>query len=36
MVEGSLGSIARSLGGASLPLMTNFAVDRDVLFKEGN
>lgn len=32
--EGQIGSAARAMGGASLPLLANFATDRDVLFKE--
>lgn len=32
VVEGSLGSNARVLGGASLPLLANFTRDRDVAF----
>jgi predicted NBD/HSP70 family sugar kinase len=31
---GSIGPNARALGGAALPLMANFARDREVLFKE--
>ena len=34
VVAGSIGSDARALGGASLPLLANFALDRNVLFKE--
>jgi predicted NBD/HSP70 family sugar kinase len=34
IVEGSLGSDARAMGAASLPLLANYAIDRDVLFKE--
>jgi predicted NBD/HSP70 family sugar kinase/biotin operon repressor len=34
MVEGSVGSRARAIGGACLPLLANFARDREVLFKE--
>ncbi len=33
IVEGSIGSDARAIGGASLPLLANFAVDRDVMFR---
>ncbi|MFO1070256.1 MAG: ROK family transcriptional regulator [Geminicoccaceae bacterium] len=33
IVEGSLGSPARALGGATIPLLANFAQDREVLFK---
>jgi predicted NBD/HSP70 family sugar kinase len=32
--EGSIGSGARAVGGACLPLLANFARDREVLFKE--
>ena len=31
---GSIGADARALGGAALPLLANFARDREVLFKE--
>ncbi len=31
---GTIGAAARALGGASLPLLANFATDRDVLFKD--
>ena len=34
VIEGSVGSNARSIGGACLPLLANFARDREVLFKE--
>jgi predicted NBD/HSP70 family sugar kinase len=34
VVEGTIGSDARVMGGASVPLLSNFAIDRDVLFKE--
>ena len=34
ILAGSIGSDARAMGGASLPLLANFAVDRNVLFKE--
>jgi predicted NBD/HSP70 family sugar kinase len=34
IVTGSIGSDARAMGAASLPLLANFAIDRDVLFKE--
>ena len=34
IVEGSLGTDARALGAASLPLFANYMIDRDVLFKE--
>ncbi len=33
-IEGMIGSGARAIGGACLPLLANFARDRDVLFKE--
>ena len=33
-IEGVIGSGARAIGGACLPLLANFARDRDVLFKE--
>ena len=33
LIEGSIGSDARALGGALLPLHTNFAPDRDVFLK---
>jgi predicted NBD/HSP70 family sugar kinase len=32
--EGSIGADARAVGGAALPLLANFARDREVLFKE--
>lgn len=32
--EGSLGSDARAMGGASLSLFANYMTDRDILFKE--
>lgn len=32
--EGTVGSGARAIGGACLPLLANFARDREVLFKE--
>ena len=32
--EGSIGSRARAIGGACLPLLASFSRDRDVLFKE--
>ncbi|HKQ95273.1 MAG TPA: ROK family transcriptional regulator [Aestuariivirgaceae bacterium] len=31
---GAIGAAARALGGASLPLIANFATDRDILFKD--
>ncbi|HWA19798.1 MAG TPA: ROK family transcriptional regulator [Devosia sp.] len=34
VVEGSIGSAARAMGGASLPLLANFTQDREVLFKD--
>ena len=34
IMEGTIGINARALGAASLPLTSNFMVDRDVLFKE--
>ena len=34
IVAGTIGADARALGGAALSLMANFAIDRDVLFKE--
>jgi len=34
IVEGSIGGDARVMGGASMPLIADFAIDRDVLFKE--
>jgi predicted NBD/HSP70 family sugar kinase len=34
LVEGSIGSAARPMGGACLPLLANFTQDREVLFKE--
>ena len=33
LVEGTLGSDARAIGGASLPLLANYAVDREVLLR---
>ena len=33
---GSIGSDARAMGAASLPLFANFIIDRDVLFKESS
>jgi len=32
--EGSIGSDARAMGGASLSLFANYMTDRDILFKE--
>jgi predicted NBD/HSP70 family sugar kinase len=34
IVEGSIGSGAREMGGACLPLLANFTKDREVLFKD--
>ncbi|MCP4383174.1 MAG: ROK family protein, partial [Hyphomicrobiales bacterium] len=34
IVEGSIGSAAREIGGACLPLLANYSRDREVLFKE--
>lgn len=34
LVEGSLGTSARALGGAAIPLLANFTQDREVLFKD--
>jgi predicted NBD/HSP70 family sugar kinase len=34
IVEGVLGGDARALGAASLPIIANFMINRDVLFKE--
>jgi predicted NBD/HSP70 family sugar kinase len=34
LVEGMLGSDARAMGGAAIPLLANFTQDREVLFKE--
>ena len=34
LVEGVLGSGARAMGGAAIPLLANFTQDREVLFKE--
>ena len=33
VVEGSIGSDARAIGGASLPLLANFAVDREIFLR---
>jgi len=35
IVSGSIGADAGSIGGAALPLIKNFAPDREVLFKDG-
>lgn len=34
VIEGEVGANARSIGGASLPLLARFLLDRDVLFKD--
>ena len=34
IVEGSVGSQARAIGGASLPLFSRYLLDQNVLFKE--
>ena len=34
IIAGMIGSDARALGAASLPLLANFAIDRNVLFKD--
>lgn len=34
IIEGSIGSDARAIGGACLPLLATFTQDREVLFKE--
>jgi len=34
IISGTIGSDARAMGAASLPLLANYAADRDVLFKE--
>jgi predicted NBD/HSP70 family sugar kinase len=34
IVSGSIGADARAIGGAALPLIKNFARDREVLFKD--
>ena len=36
IIAGSIGADARAMGGAALSLMANFAIDRDVLFKEAH
>jgi predicted NBD/HSP70 family sugar kinase len=33
IVEGTIGSDARAIGGASLPLLANFAVDREIFLR---
>ena len=34
IMAGAIGADARAIGGAALPLITNFARDREVLFKD--
>lgn len=34
VIEGTIGSGAREIGGACLPLLANFTQDREVLFKD--
>ena len=34
IVSGAIGADARAIGGAALPLIKNFARDREVLFKD--
>jgi hypothetical protein len=34
IMEGSVGSQARAIGGASLPLFSRYLLDQNVLFKE--
>ncbi len=34
ILEGAVGSRARSIGGASLPLFSRYLPDQNVLFKE--
>jgi hypothetical protein len=34
IMPGAVGADARALGGAALPLIANFARDREVLFKD--
>jgi predicted NBD/HSP70 family sugar kinase len=34
IISGTIGSDARAMGAASLPLLANYAIDRDVLFKD--
>ncbi len=36
IIAGTVGADARAMGGAALSLMANFAIDRDVLFKEAH
>jgi hypothetical protein len=33
VLEGTIGSDARAIGGASLPLLANFAVDREIFLR---
>jgi hypothetical protein len=33
IIEGTIGSDARAIGGASLPLLGNFAVDREIFLR---
>ncbi|HEX6145070.1 MAG TPA: ROK family transcriptional regulator [Geminicoccaceae bacterium] len=35
LIEGTLGAGARALGGAALPLLANFAIDSELLLKDG-
>jgi len=34
VLEGGIGADARAIGGAALPLIKNFARDREVLLKD--
>ncbi|MGA2795245.1 MAG: hypothetical protein ABSE69_17305, partial [Roseiarcus sp.] len=34
IMAGAIGADARAIGGAALPLIANFARDREVLFKD--
>jgi len=34
IIAGAVGADARAVGGAALPLIKNFARDREVLFKD--
>ena len=34
IISGTIGADARAIGGAALPLIKNFARDREVLFKD--
>lgn len=36
LISGSIGSAARAMGGAAIPLLANFTQDREVLFKENS